>query len=935
MSDNDHLTIFCQNMNVNRYLTSLMTSFNDYQLPDVIVLTESWLDDVTPVIVPGFVVYSTVRPGRSGGVSILVKKSLKSIKIDEHSYVNDTIELCTIKIYNNRNHIILSGIYRPHSDSINNFTNALDNLLNCNIFRNNSCVLIGDFNIDMLLNSNNVLNFVETMRTHHFLQSITDITHPGIIGRNSNASLIDHIWMNRLSTYSSCTVRTGLSDHYGIYVQLPFFSSKASSKKLKLNFRDCCEVNQITFREKLQNFNWMSIKSEDTNVYTRNFVSTLNTLYCESFPMKTKIVTEKYFLNPWYTPEIRRLSAARFKYHALYNENLISLEEYAYFRNRVTSLIRNFKQSYFRRCFERNVGNIKATWKLIKKLSKNNHNLDIDTIFHDGISYDNKSEIADIFNQYFVSVAEDLARNLPSTQLSPYVFIERNRQNIVIDPVTEDECSTIIKSLKRTKQDIDFISVEIFQKFHELFLKYLCELINHSFIKGVFPDEFKHATVIPVWKKGSRTIVSNFRPISILPFIGKIFEKCMYNRIISFVSNCNLISPNQFGFTKGRTTQDAIFLLTEKIYRCWNDNDSSFILNIFVDFRKCFDTINHQIMLKKLELYGINGIFLKLLTCYLTNRSQSVRISNTISSARPITVGTPQGSNLSCLLFLLFINELPRISNRFSSILFADDLTMVFRCNESNAEQVCNSELAKFLDWTTANKLSVNIDKTYCIAHTYRIINTNNFNIFIDNSNLQFYEEGLFLGITIDSKMKFIKHIDNVCNKLSKSIGIIYKLSNDGAPKSVLTQLYYSIAYPYINYNICSYGGTFNSHINRILLLQKRLIRIIHKKPFLEHTNPLFVESQILKIQDVFKLNIGLYMYDNSDITIPNRVHSYDTRNRNELLPDRARLTITQNSIYVAGPSLWNTIPEQIKNSPSRNSFKRQYKTYLLSQYAT
>ena len=125
--------------------------------------------------------------------------------------------------------------------------------------------------------------------------------------------------------------------------------------------------------------------------------------------------------------------------------------------------------------------------------------------------------------------------------------------------MTEDECSTIIKSLKRTKQDVDFISVEIFQKFHELFLKYLCELINHSFIKGVFPDEFKHATVIPVWKKGSRTIVSNFRPISILPFIGKIFEKCMYNRIISFVSNCNLISPNQFGFTKGRTTQDAIF----------------------------------------------------------------------------------------------------------------------------------------------------------------------------------------------------------------------------------------------------------------------------------------------------------------------------------------------------------------------------------------
>ena len=118
-------------------------------------------------------------------------------------------------------------------------------------------------------------------------------------------------------------------------------------------------------------------------------------------------------------------------------------------------------------------------------------------------------------------------------------------------------------------------------------------------------------------------------------------------------------------------------------------------------------------------------------------------------------------------------------------------------------------------------------------------------------------------------------------------------------------------------------------------MLYKRLIRIIHKKPFLEHTNPLFVESQILKIQDVYKLNIGLYMYDTFDATIPNRPHSYNTRNRNELLPDRARLTITQNSINVAGPSLWNTIPEQIKASPSRNSFKYQYKTYLLSKYAS
>ena len=493
-----------------------------------------------------------------------------------------------------------------------------------------------------------------------------------------------------------------------------------------------------------------------------------------------------------------------------------------------------------------------------------------------------------------------------------------------------------VESLKRTKQDLNYISVYLFQKYHETFLPFLCNLINLSFTTGVFPNHFKHATVVPVYKKrGDRRSVNNYRPIAILPFIGKIFEKCIFNRIVDFTTTNNIISPYQFGFTKGRSTQDAIFLLSEKIYDCWNNDNSSMLLNIFVDFRKCFDTIDHRINLKRLELYGINGIFLKLLQSYLTDRTQSVRIIDEISSSRPLTVGIPQGSNLACLCFLIVINELPNISDKFSSILFADDCTLSFKCNESQAEQLCNVELDKFLTWATANKLSINVEKTYCIAHTYRNINTDRLNISINNINLQFCEEGLFLGVSIDTKMKFRKHINDICSKLSKAIGIIYKLCNDGAPKSVLIQLYYSLAYPYINYNVCSYAGTYDTHLNRIFLLQKRLIRIINRRPFLEHTDELFFSSEILKVHDVYKLNIGLFMHDNSSTGQFNRTHSHNTRNRNDFLPNRARLTITQNSIKVIGPNIWNSIPENIRALPTKTSFKNQYKTYLLSFYSS
>ena len=232
-----------------------------------------------------------------------------------------------------------------------------------------------------------------------------------------------------------------------------------------------------------------------------------------------------------------------------------------------------------------------------------------------------------------------------------------------------------------------------------------------------------------------------------------------------------------------------------------------------------------------------------------------------------------------------------------------------------------------------ANRLSIGFNKTFGILHTYRTINTDDLDLSINNNRVNFYNEGLFLGITVDNRLKYCTPIDNVCKKLSKAVGIIYKLRSLNVPKNVLTQVYYSIAYPYLTYNVCSYSGTYRTHIDRILLIQKKLVRIINRAPFLAHTNELFYNSKILKIQDIYYLNIGLYMYEHRNSGVYERSHSYSTRNRNNLIPNRARLTITENSISVIGPNLWNSIPAGIQNSVSRNAFKRKYKHHLLSSY--
>ena len=293
-------------------------------------------------------------------------------------------------------------------------------------------------------------------------------------------------------------------------------------------------------------------------------------------------------------------------------------------------------------------------------------------------------------------------------------------------------------------------------------------------------------------------------------------------------------------------------------------------------------------------------------------------------------------SVLGSLLFLYFINDLPNISNNFTPVLFADDLALQFEsCSIEACNNLCNNELQKIFDWSSANKLSINHgrNKTYYILHTYRTLDIHSLDISINNHNLENLNEAKYLGVIIDSKLKYDKHIAFISEKVSKSIGVIFKLSKLKIPSTVLKQVYYSLIYSMFNYNICSYAGTYVTHTNRLFMLQKRVLRIINNAAYLAHTDILFFENNILKFHDIYKLNIALYMYDTWQSGQFHRTHTYGTRNRNELLPFQARLTVTKNSLRVIGPNIWNSIPPEIQNLTTRSSFKFNFKKYLLSFY--
>ena len=556
--------------------------------------------------------------------------------------------------------------------------------------------------------------------------------------------------------------------------------------------------------------------------------------------------------NKWITYGIINSIKARDKMHlkltctsATSNAYPILKHNLGVFNSILKKAIREAKISYYNMMFEKYKYDIKNTWKTISEVlskAKREKNT-IEEIIVNGNSVKSKQNIANEFNIFFTNIGPNLANNIDTNNKRTYTSYLTNAStsNFYFSPISQDDVSKTIASL-RSKSSFGHygMSKKFLKTLVPVLLRPLTLIINQSLTTGIFPDQLKIAKVLPIHKKMKLqqwTTIDQYHYYQL--YLKFLKRQLTFNYLIVFTQN-KLFYHSQYGFREDHSTELAALELVDRIHL---DLDKrKYPITIYMDLSKAFDTLDHNILLNKLKYYGVKNTELSWFQSYLTERSQYVEINGIPSNVLTISTGVPQGSILGALIFLIYMNDIPEVSIFFKYILYADDTSLLnslsISLNSYDPDiHTINLELSKIYDWLAVNKLSLNLRKTkYILFHHHNKKLPNNISLQINSTEIERVTNFIFLGVTINEHLSWKPHIDKICSKISKYIGILNKLKHY-LPQNILSILYCSVVQSHLSYAILTWGFDCGREVN----LQKKSIRIIACSRYNAHTEPIII----------------------------------------------------------------------------------------------
>ena len=951
-----HLNIRSLRANYDELLNLLVSYEENHRALHVLLLCETALSDANTALysIPGFdSVHANRKTQQRGGVAIFVRKGLNfSQRPDLSIFSEGKFESIFIEISPSKNiqPIIIGEIYRVPSlnapDTIS-FFNSFTSLLHSS----NANVIFGtDQNLDLGKIDDHTLtrNVYNLLESEGFLPTVNVPTRI----EGDTKTIIDNIYIRgSLPSTRTSVVKAKIADHLPIVLTVDLHMQYKKKSPLVVTQRKMDETIVQRIIDELGLCDWQALENLNIDSAFEFFLSKMNAVLDLHAPVKQiKIPSKSIRREPWFTKGLQKSSRRLSKLYAMaanFAKNSQQHTAYVKYRNVYNSTKRAAKQIFYDNLFNESKNDVKRTWKILNNLTKKRgkDNSPIEKLLVNDATINEPKEIADAFARFFADVGPKQAGSItPHAQTDDppyrtYRDVTPIHQSVFLHPVTHLEIIRIVDSLKNKKSlGLDLVSTNFVKKLKHALSAPLSTLINKSFCDGAFPNLLKRAKTIPIFKTGERFNMDNYRPISLLPIFGKIFEKAYCSRLMSFLEEHRILCESQYGFRRKRNTTNAVSELYLNAINAMLKNEIT--LATFIDFSKAFDTIDHRILLDKMPSYGIRGRALDWIRSYLSNRSMTVSIQGCLSEEVQLSqYGVPQGSIIGPILYIIYANDLNACLTHAKAIFYADDTTLFLSGKfANNLAEHMNDDLGRVKNWCDANSLVVNIKKTKFMLIGLNAQTSCKIGISMANQEIERVTAFKFLGIIIDERLTWKAHIESLNKKLSSGL---YALRNTKklASRTGLLSLYHSLIHCHLSYGCLIWGSASDNALKPLKIAQKKAIRLVHTASYNAHSTPLFLRSNVLPLHCLINIEIAKFMHLHSKNLLPSRLsaildshaqpHPYATRTTLPYRPPRITSSATTKSLLPEGIRIWSSINPETRLLPPHRFTKRLKRKYL------
>ena len=831
-------------------------------------------------------------------------------------------------------------------------------------------LVMGDMNLDFLKWSNKNLAatdttvklkpLIEELFTRIIPHGVSQLVKEGTrVWPGVPTSGLDHVYSNKPEKISDiCLEFSGGSDHK--LLKFTRFSKSMSRGSKYVRKRTFKNFNTEKFLTAVKELSWLDLYlCENPSKAVELLTKKLGEILDAMAPIRTIQVRTKYAA--WLTDQTKALLKDRDKaqFTATQTGDPDDWRYYKNLRNSATSRMRLEKKNWEKSKLDSTHHSSSALWKNIKSWLSWGDSGPPSKLFHNGTIVNKPARVATIMNEFFLSKIVKLQDRIPASNSDPTERLREVLQDrrciFSLKPVSPEEVFKIMLGLKNSKSTgMDYINTWVIKLVAREILPAVTHIVNISIAKQEFPQSWKIAKVVPLLKKGDPLQPKNYRPVSLLPIFSKILERAIFTQLINYLEGNNLLNPNHHGCRQGHNTATALL----QMYDQWLDGveDDKMVGVMMIDLSAAFDMVDHQILMQKLEMYGLDSQARALMYSYLSGRTQAVMVDGALSPALPLPCGVPQGSILGPLLYILFTNEIPDLVHDHpvsfldplpycsacgATICYVDDSTYSYADKEpAQLSQKLNKQYERVSGFMAANKLVINGDKTHLVVMGTKKTAPRRQEVAIiaDGHTVEPSRVETLLGGIICEDMKWKQHLLTCDQSLTRQLtsrlnGLLIVAQH----ASVSTRLMVAngIFMSKLSYLIQLWGGCDKYLVRSLQIVQNRAARVVTGKSWYTPVRRLLEECRWLSVNQLIFyqtcVQVQKILLGGGPVYFKQKFcthHPRETRQATGGSIWRGQ-DWTSSSFSSRGAQAYNTIPADIRNSRSIPTFKSKLKKWV------